>query len=162
MAYASVTRGYKPGNANLTFGSPLVEPEFVWSYEAGVRARLFSNRAQINLTAYRYNYEEMQVFTVIPGASPGSFVAAFLNAATAEMTGVDLEARITPFDGFDINLAYGWLDATYGDFLNSDEFRDPNTLAPATPINVNGNTLQRAPEHTLNIGAQYAAPLGAL
>lgn len=162
MIYGSITRGYKPGNANLTFGSPLVEPEFVWSYEAGIRARLLDNRLQLNVTAYRYDYTDMQVFSVIPGPAPGSFVGAFLNAATAEMTGLDIEFRAEPVEGLELNGAYGYLEATYGDFFNSDEFRDPNTLGPAPPINVNGNTLQRAPRHTLNLGAQYTADLGGL
>jgi iron complex outermembrane receptor protein len=159
LLYGSVTNGYKPGNSNLTFGAPIVEPEFVWSYEAGIRSRLFDNRAQLNVTAYRYDYEDMQVFTVVPGPAPGSFVAAFLNAATAELSGVDVEVRAKPFEDFEVNASYGYLKSSYGDFFNSNEYLDPNALAPSTPINLNGNTLRLAPEHTLNVGAQYKAQI---
>lgn len=160
MVYGSITRGFKPGNSNLTFGAPLVRPEFLWSYEAGLRTRLFDNRAQLNVTAYHYDYEDMQVFTVVPGPLPGSFVAAFLNAATAEMNGIDVELRAQPIVGLDINASYGYVDATYGDFFNSNEYVDPNPVAPSAPINLNGNTLRLAPEHTLNLGVQYAWPIG--
>lgn len=161
MLYGSVTKGYKPGNSNLTFGAPLVTPEFVWSYEAGMRSRIFNNRAQLNITAYRYDYEDMQVFTVIPGPAPGSFVAAFLNAASAEMNGVDVEFRAKPVRNLEINGSYGYLDSSYGDFFNSNEYLDPNPVAPTAPVNLNGNTLRLAPEHTLNVGAQYTYQLGS-
>lgn len=160
LVYGSVTRGYKPGNSNLTFGAPLVRPEFLWSYEAGMRTRLFDNRAQLNATAYHYDYEDMQVFTVVPGPAPGSFVAAFLNAATATMNGIDVELRAQPVVGLDINASYGYVDATYGDFFNSNEYLDPNPVAPAAPVNLNGNTLRLAPEHTFNLGIQYAWAIG--
>jgi len=159
LAYASATRGYKPGNSNLTYGSPSVRPEFVWAYEAGLKSKLFDNRAQLNLAAYHYDYTDMQVFGVVarPG---GGFSAAFQNAAEAKISGVDVELLARPIERLQVNVTYGYLDAKYGQFLKSDEFLDANVLAPATPINLDGRRLQRAPEHTVNLGAEYAAPLG--
>lgn len=160
MIYGSITRGYKPGNANLTFNSPLVTPEFLWAYESGLRARLFDNRAQLNVTGYVYDYKDMQVFSVVPGATTGSFSAAFINAASAKMKGIDVEFRAQPVRGLELNAAYGYLDAKYGDFISTDEFAKPNVFAVAAPQNVRGNTLQRAPKHTLNLGVQYTANIG--
>lgn len=161
LLYASATRGYKPGNSNLTYLSEPVRPEFVWAYEAGLKTRLFDDRVRLSVGAYHYDYTDMQVFGVVarPG---GGFAAGFLNAAEATIDGVDLEVIATPIDGLDINASYGYLDATYGSFLNGDEFLDPNVLAPAAATQLEGNTLQRAPRDTLNIGAQYTVNMGEL
>jgi iron complex outermembrane recepter protein len=55
-----------------------------------------------------------------------------------------------PVAGLDLNASYSWLDAEYDSFASG-----------ATADNT-GNTLQRAPKHKFNFGAQYEWSVGNL
>jgi len=164
LVYASATRGYKPGNSNLTVGSPPVDPEFVWAYEAGYKARLLENRLQANFAAYYYDYTDMQVFGIVQNSS-GSVTAAFQNASSSTITGFDFELLARPIENLDLNLSYGYLDTEFGDFLKTDSFTntDPLGLSGVQPkvLNLEGNTLPLAPKHTLNMGASYRFTTGS-
>jgi outer membrane receptor protein involved in Fe transport len=72
MAYASYSRGYKGGGFNPPFDPqefpdqrPDFAPEFVDAYELGVKKTLFDNTLQANLTAFWYDYSQMQVSKIV-------------------------------------------------------------------------------------------------
>lgn len=153
MIYASVTRGFKPGNSNLTFGQRPVRPEFIWAYEAGMKARAFDNRAQFNLVGFYYDYTDLQAFGVISTGN-GGLSAGFQNAAAATVKGFEAELLAQPVPALELSASYAYLDATYDRFTNTDSFQ--NALAPPTIV-LDGNTLPRSPRHTINLAAQYAA-----
>ena len=81
MAYASYTRGFKPGGSNLTFGredvvSPIVvlpvfEEETIDAYEVGVKTDLADGRVRLNGAAFFYTYDNLQYQATDPRGLPG-------------------------------------------------------------------------------------------
>lgn len=145
LAYASVTRGFKSGGFNFNSASAAqgFDPETLWSYEAGLKTRLLDNRLLANLSAFRYDYKDLQVNAFI---SPG--VTDIVNAASATVKGVELELTAKPVPGLNLTANFAYLDATYKDY-------------PAAPvggtatIDASGNRLNNAPKFTMNFAAQY-------
>ncbi len=86
--------GYRPA----TF-----EPETVWSYEVGYKGSILDNRANLNILAFAYDYEDLQVNFFDQGARVGN---------TDKAEGQGLEASLTAAlgDNFDMYLSMGWLD----------------------------------------------------
>lgn len=152
MLYASAARGYKSGGfqgipTDGVSASVPYDPEFAWSYEAGVKSQFWNNRAQLNATVFLTDYTDLQVSQLI-----GADRVVVGNAADAEVRGFELEwvTLLTPelrFTG-----SYGYLDATF------DRFEAP----PASGGDLSGNRLPRAPKHKLNLAVQYERPVPVL
>ncbi|MGE0622136.1 MAG: TonB-dependent receptor [Pseudomonadales bacterium] len=148
MAYASASRGFKSGGFQGTAGTAAsaatpYDPEYAWSYEIGTKTQWLDDSLQLNLAAYYIDYEDLQVSQLVPLCC-----VVIGNAATAEIYGVEVEAIYQPVPGLELNGSYAWLDAEYKSFESG-----------ATADNT-GNTLQRAPKNKVNLGAQYAWPVG--
>ena len=70
MAYASYTRGFKPGGSNLTFGRedviapivvlPVFEEETIDAYEVGLKTDLADGRVRLNGAMFFYEYDNLQ------------------------------------------------------------------------------------------------------
>ncbi len=158
MGYASATRGFKSGGLNLLAGQTPYDPEYLWSYELGVKSRMLGGRLIANLGAFYYDYKDLQVGKVV------NLTATVVNAAKASIQGAELELRASPTDGFEINAGLAYLDATYDEF----ETEDPGwpgdagcgqlLTAPRT-ISLAGCDLPRSPQFQGSLGAQWSVPL---
>lgn len=140
LAYASATRGFKSGGFQLGDAGAF-EPEFLWSYEAGVKSALFDQRLRANFGVFYYDYTNLQVVEFVGG------VATTSNAGQATVKGVEAEfvARVT--DGLDLNATVAYLDAEYDVFFEGGE-------------DFSGNRLANAPDWSYSLGAQYTVDLG--
>ena len=151
--YASVSRGFKSGGFDGRSTSDLeaepFEAETLWAYEAGLKGGLFDNRLTGSVAFFYNDYNDLQVssFTADPN-NPGNFAAIFTNAAAARNLGVELEAVARPVDGVRLDLAVGYLDAAYQEFigLNGEDVSDQ-----LTPAN--------APKWTTRLGAEVRTPI---
>ena len=77
MTYASYARGYKGGGSNpprpgidqnVVQYQPLpetFEPEYLNSFEIGIKSILFDNRIRLNTTAFYYDYKDYQVSQIV-------------------------------------------------------------------------------------------------
>lgn len=149
LLFASYARGYKSGGfdfngGQLTDASELVpyEPEYVNAIEIGTKNRLFDNTVILNITAFHYDYEDLQVFR-LTGFGPLTD-----NAAQSTIQGLEIEVKYEPTENFKIDASLGYLDATYGEYT-----------IDIPPTDFAGKTLNYAPEYTGNIGAEYVVPL---
>lgn len=147
LVYASAARGFKSGGFQGTAGtaasqSTPYDPEFAWSYEAGAKTQWMDNRLRLNLALFRTDYKDLQVSQLVPLCC-----VVVGNAATAEIEGAELEFVVRPFDGFQIDGSYAWLNAKFESFANGAQ------------NNYSGNRLPRSPEDKVNIGVQYDAEL---
>lgn len=142
MVYGSVSKGFKSGGFNFTSGDAEYDPEFVWSYETGIKQDWFQNTLRTNLVLFYYDYTDLQVsdFT-----RPG--VLSISNAADAEIKGIELETRWMPHYDWMLEFNYAYLDARYKEYLA------PVGAAPA--VDVSDNKLNAAPEHKVNAAVQY-------
>ena len=150
MLYGSVTRGFKSGGYNSSSLAPPYKPEFVWAYEGGVKSDMFDRRLRANLAGFYYDYSDLQV----TAKQPGDAVFTISNAAQATVKGVELEVTAVPIPRLNIDVAVGYLDATYLKLLSADATRP--TLGT---LNLAGNSLPRSPHIKGSVGVQYAFEL---
>ncbi len=61
MVFFTASRGFKSGQILPGNQSPPIDPEFIWSYEGGVKSILLDGRLKDNLSAFFYDYSDLQV-----------------------------------------------------------------------------------------------------
>lgn len=147
MFYASYTEGFKSGGWNAR-GTSAIEmqnfgPEFVESWEVGMRSDALDGRLRTNATLFRADYSEFQVPSVFPGSS--TFLT--LNSGDARVDGLELESVFALSESFDVFLNLGLMDAGYEDLT-------ANAVAAGI-----GPELQRAPDVTAQLGVSSGIPL---
>jgi iron complex outermembrane recepter protein len=154
--YFSYNRGYKSGGF---FGGQATDPaqlkpyddEKVDAFEVGAKTTWLEHRLRANLSAFYYDYQDLQVYTLIPEGL--ITVQSFTNASNAEMYGAEAELSFTPIDHLDLSFSAAYLSAVYKDFISVD-----------TNSDYSGNRLPNAPRTSLSAAASYQWPLfgGAL
>src|SRR3546814_1247087 len=93
MIYASASRGFKSGTWVIGQVNPVVDPEYVWSYEGGIKFRTAGNVLQANLAAFYYDYTDL-VLSLVNGAS-----TTLIKASAAKIKGAEAEITVRPIDG---------------------------------------------------------------
>ncbi len=145
--YGSYNRGYKSGGF---FGGQTTDPsslrpyddELVNAYEVGLKSQLMDGLLTANFAAFYYDYQDLQVYTLVVDPNTNLTVQNFTNASNAEVKGLEAELMASPIDGLDLSLGASFLDATYQDFQSQGD-------------DYSGNTLPNAPEVSLNGSARY-------
>ena len=150
IAYVSATRGFKSGGFNVSSTQPGrgFAPEWVWSYEGGVKATLMNGRTRVNAAGFSMDYTNLQVNTPI-----GIGVFDIRNAAAATIRGVEVEGAARLGRGFDAGGHLTWLDATYDRYI---------AVAIGGVIgDVAGNKLNNAPELAGRLWAEWNGSLAS-
>ncbi len=156
--YAAWSRGHKSGGWNVDFIAATdflpFDEETVDSFEIGARMDLFDRRLRLNITAFRAEYDDFQVFQ-FQQVGPSTLLRVS-NAAEVVTQGVEFEgiARLT--DAFEVSYALGYADAEF------DDFPGGATDDAGVPVNIAGNQLPRAPKLTSSVTARYNFPVGEL
>jgi iron complex outermembrane receptor protein len=159
MGYVSATRGFKSGGFNLIAFQEPYDPEYVWSYEAGIKSRLAGGRVTANLGVFYYDYKDLQVGKVV------NLSATVVNAAKATIQGAEAEVRAVLGGGFELDAGLAWLDTEYDEFVTEDPgwpgAAGCGSLVTAPrEISLAGCELPRSPELQGNLGLQWSAPVG--
>ncbi len=149
LAYISATRGFKSGGFNFTstVAGRGYAPEWVWSYEGGVKTRLPSGRATINLAGFQMDYSDLQVQTAL---SPG--VIDISNAAEATIRGVEVESTTQLGPAWMAGGHFAWLDATYDRYIAVGVGGITGEVA--------GRRLNNAPEWSGRLWLQWNGDIG--
>jgi iron complex outermembrane receptor protein len=148
MVYGSISRGFRSGGYNLgAFFDPneftKVDPEYLTSYELGLKTTILDDRLRANMAVFRYDYTDLQVFTFTQGSSTANpIVIALENAADAEVSGFEGEFTAVPVDGMNLSLGIGYLDANYENYMS------------LIAGDLSGNRLPGAPEWNINFAGQ--------
>lgn len=149
LLYASVTRGFKSGGFTFNGFQSNFRPEFVWAYEGGVKSQFMDGRVQANVSAFYYDYTDLQVSKLQNQAG------VITNAADATIYGGEFELIVRPLENLSFNAGLAYLHAEFDQFLTED---------PSNPalgeIDLDGNSLTRSPKFTANIGGEFIYPLG--
>ncbi|MEP2987768.1 MAG: TonB-dependent receptor [Parasphingorhabdus sp.] len=160
LAYFSVDKGFKAGGFNIGIITSLaertqVDPETLISYEVGLKSTLFDRKLRLNLSAFYYDYSDLQVLSVNTQAGSAVPTLGLDNAADATIKGVEVEAFATPTDWLDLGLNFGILDAKFKNYLSG-------AIDPVTglPRDFSGNRMPGAPKFTLSANAQVTVPVG--
>lgn len=115
MTYISASRGFKSGgfNGRAQAVSEIVEfdPEYVWSYELGLKSEWFDRRLMANLAVFYNDYSDIQLTSVRD--EQGLLVVATDNAGEAEMKGFELDFAAQITESLLLRGGLGYLDAKY-------------------------------------------------
>ena len=115
--YATYATGYRSGGFNGDFfdvandGPDAYDEEEVTSYEIGLKSSLMGGRMQFNAAAFMYEYEDLQVSTVL--AQGNTVTSAIGNAGEAEREGVELSLAWLLTDNLVATVNYSHVN---GDF----------------------------------------------
>ncbi len=171
MGYASVNRGFKSGGFNgrandpAEAADPTFDPEYVWTYELGLKMRSADNRLQGNVAAYHSNYTDFQA-RVSEVQNPGSATPAFsfpvLNAAKLKIDGLEFEGAAVLGEGTRLSTQLAWMDARYDKFVDPRTQYDPNLadLHDHVPFSPKF-TARVALAHTFGLASGNALTFGA-
>jgi iron complex outermembrane recepter protein len=166
LLYVSATKGFKSGGTNYAATNRLgltFKPETIWSYEAGVKSDWFEHRLRLNLTGFIYDYNDLQVQSLI---APG--ITSIGNAATARIKGLELETTAKPVQMLTLTANYSILDARYRRFADASV---PSVLIPYLVGNprynpatgtydASGNRLNAAPSSSFTGSAEVQHSVG--
>src|SRR5690606_7268542 len=164
--YARYSRGYKSGGwlgSNGLTPNPYADPEYVDSYEIGLK-RDFFGRLRVNSAFFYSDYKGFQTpLTVALGTITAS---QFLNL-DAEVWGAELETQWNPIDNLELFANYAYLNTEVTDGCCFVDTNDPGSLARGArptgaalpngsqPQTLVGNALPLSPENKLSVGANY-------
>ena len=163
MAYGYYARGYKAGgfNGRVSRSQDIgpFNPEFVDTYESGLKSEWLNHRLRMNFSAFLNNWSQMQVPQTVFANGGATLASVILNAGQATTEGFELRAAAEPVTGFLLTGSVGYLSAYFNKFLSG-----VGPVCPAAPAvqpancvtDYAGRTLPFAPMWTASIGATYS------
>ena len=92
LLYASVTKGFKSGGYNADGVGERFNPETIWSYEAGAKITSLDGRLRTNLSAFYYDYTDLQARI----RDPLGTNAIVANVGSAKLYGAELDVQARP------------------------------------------------------------------
>ena len=173
IVYGTISKGYLTGafNDELNPYNPefapdkqdLVQslipynPEFVTNYELGYKATMFDGRLRLSADVFFMDYtdkqEAIQVDNPDGTLGPDPALEYTSNAATVEITGLELELRASPWDGGFVMIDAGILDSNYKDYSYTDIISGELKTVAETQIQ------NRTPDWTLTASVEHAFQL---
>ena len=162
MLYATVSTGFRSGGFNNGFFTNAAlpssfGPESVTAYEVGSKNRFLDNRLQLNLSAYRNEFKDLQVQNqfIITTPTGTTTTSVILNAAKAHSQGFEIELQAVPVDNLNIAVSGTLMKAEYDDYRN--------VPAPANYsgfLNLTGNEIPYSPSYKFTGVVSYDFDLG--
>jgi iron complex outermembrane receptor protein len=120
MLYGYYARGFKSGgfNGRVTIPQDIgpFNPEFINSFEVGVRSDWLDKRLRANVAVFLNKWKNMQVPNSIFTGNPPEASSTILNAASATTKGAEFELEAIPVEGLNLRATLGYLDARYDKF----------------------------------------------
>lgn len=166
MAFASYTEGFKSGGffgrqANFTDVDASYEPEYVESFEVGLKSEWLDGRMIFNPTVFYNNYDDKQESVLIP-IDLTNVATVVRNASTLEIWGFEAEVLFQVTEAWNVRANYGYLDASYDDFfadLNGDGVITDNS--DLVPRNTPENSFGLTSSYTMQIGPGQLTAMAA-
>lgn len=145
--FADVRDTFKP--AAIDFGpeaevNPL-KPETARSGQFGVRGSLWRRRFDFEVSAFRMDFKNLVVSTVVDG-NP-----ALVNAGTERFDGVELEIGCELAAHWRGSMTGAWHDAKFRDYVQSFD---------GVPTQLSGKRLEMSPKQLGSVGLGYVGPRG--
>ena len=156
MFFGSFSSGFKSGGFFARTpdinGLQSYDPEYVDTYELGIKSEWWDNRARFNATAFYSDYSDKQEDVIVANAT-GEVGTIVTNASDVEMYGLEVEFTALLTDKLSMFINVGLLDSEYSDFnadLSGDGIVTDNS----------GLELRNAPETTVGLGLDWVQPIG--
>ncbi|MDH3748501.1 MAG: TonB-dependent receptor [Gammaproteobacteria bacterium] len=166
VRYADGFRAQTIQGRDVAFlGAPTVAvPETINSVEAGYKAELANNRVRLNIGAFWYEVDDMQL-SIIGGASNTNQV---INANKGEATGFEIDAEFLVTENFLVTAGVGFNDTELKDSTLATVPCGSGICTPTDPVDptdaarvlLDGNPFPNSPESTYNLTLRYGFPMG--
>ncbi|MFT4918752.1 MAG: iron complex outermembrane receptor protein, partial [Zhongshania aliphaticivorans] len=151
MIYGSLTTGYRACGQNLRGTTPETlspfDPENVTQLELGMKSDWFDQLLRANLAVFWADYTDIQRTQFI--AVNGVPATVTSNAASASISGVELELTALPTDRLELGASLGLLSAEYDEFNGFDG------------TDKSDEKFDDVPEMTYSVSATYTIEFGA-
>lgn len=163
--YASVSRGFKAGGYNTQIYSDILKemlqtqamggtyeeqdimsykPEYSWNYELGGHFSCAEGAIRGDFALFMIDCRDQQLTVLADASSTGRMMT---NAGRTRSLGGEVALLFKPWRSLDIDLAYGYTEATFRDYIDGEN-------------NYRGNYVPFAPRHTLTAGLTWTIPTG--
>jgi iron complex outermembrane receptor protein len=111
LLFAAYNRGIKGGNfspsANVTLTNVKHDNEVLHSFELGMKTSFWGGRARLNATAFYYDYNDYQVYSMVGGFPQ-------VGNADAKIKGGEIELFLKPSANWDLSFGLSILDSKIG------------------------------------------------
>lgn len=188
LGYASYSTGFSSGSFNQLsipgfndVVNPPIKPETIKAAEVGLKTSFFDNRLRVNLSAFHYRYNDLQLQVYKFGN------ITTVNAAGAKIQGLDVDVTARPVRNLSFSVSAEYLDAKYTSYPSAPVYVTcPSSItltsgAPAcdatrgngelinlllsdTTLNggrgANGNRAINAPRYSINGNITHTLPTG--
>lgn len=163
LFYVTVSKGFRPGGANpaiparcnqdlaelgYTSAPDSYSSDTVWSYEAGMKNRLFGGHVQLATSIFDVKWDGIQQ-QVILGTGCGLDFVANLGKATSR--GFDFQGDFLPFDNLIVGVAVGYNDAKFTRSILSP----PDPVTGIRPVLVRSGDSLGVNPWTVAVNARY-------
>lgn len=163
LFYVTVSKGFRPGGANpaiparcnqdlaelgYTSAPDSFSSDSVWSYEAGMKNRLFGGHVQLATSIFDVKWDGIQQ-QVILGTGCGLDFVANLGKATSR--GFDFQGDFLPFDNLILGVAVGYNDAKFTRSILSP----PDPVTGIRPVLVRSGDSLGVNPWTVAVNARY-------
>ena len=161
MLWASYAEGFKSGgffgrqanfrgNLDVTF-----QPESVENIEIGFKSSLLDGAMTLNAAYFTNDYEDKQESVLVP-VGIANVATIVRNAATEEISGVEVDLSWQITANWFLRANYGYLDASYENFV-----ADIDGGAVIEPTDNSYLRPRNTPENTFGINTTYTLPIGS-
>ena len=173
LLYASAAKGEKPGGFSTVGGSfsaiadNTYAPEEMWVYEVGAKTEWLNHRLQFNVAGYYQDFSDKQVSVQVPSPTTGLPSTRVVNAASARVYGLEIDAAAALTDNVTVNVGYTVNDAKYANFTdvttsagaisragNCTVVRFANNTTNRCLVDYSGRMLEGAPKHNIQVGCE--------
>jgi len=166
--YAAYSEGFKSGGFDMRGDVVLTpdtvngfDPEYVDSYELGLKGRVVDGRLGFNLALFYSDYSGQQITRQQPTVT-GAIASFVDNAGASTIQGVELEGDIQFTDQLSARYGIGYIDAEFDEYNTFQLVPNPNP-PPATisvPVDLADSAVfQNTPEWNGNFSLSYLQPL---
>ena len=170
--YAAYKSGYKAGGvdnsalpsaslaaaaASGDFEALIYETEEGDGFELGLKGKFLDDSLRLDITAFRYTYEDLQV------QSFNAQTVQFSTSNAGELVSQGLEADFTwlpNVDGLTVYGAFSFLDAAFSESFIPEPpagITDPAVIAQ---YDLDGRSTSGAADYAFNVGFDYTAMIG--
>lgn len=159
LLYVNIAKGFRSGSfqspaqaaaASAALGITIptdIQPDMVWSYEAGLKGQFADGLIAIDSALYQIDWDNIQLQTTING------VATLSNGGNARSRGIDLGITLRPVRGLQLQAVGN---------INETEFT--SVLPAIVAINPNaapGSRIPGVPKSSLSLSGSYSWDLAS-
>ena len=160
MLWASYAEGFKSGGffgrqANFNNIDVTFQPESVQNFELGFKSTLLDGAMTLNAAYFSNDYEDKQESVLVP-RGVADVATIVRNAATEEISGVEVDLSWQITANWFLRANYGYLDAKYKDFI-----ADIDGGSVIDPTDNSGLRPRNTPEHSFGVQTTYTLPIGS-